>query len=76
MVPACWLVKRDRTWVTVLRASCLALLFSGGGGTGEAVGDRSLGDSGTEPISCCCSSSARLWNLCLAAWKRWVTPDW
>ena len=76
MTPACWLVKRESTWVTVLRASCLAAVFSGGGGagggTGVAVGERSLGESGAAS----CSSSACVWNLCLAAWKRWLMPAW
>jgi len=43
--------------VTVLRASCLAVLCSGGGGVDEVVGERSLGERGPP---CCCSSSAPL----------------
>lgn len=45
LAPPCWPVKRDSTWVTVLRASCLAALLSAAVGGGVVVGDRSRGES-------------------------------
>lgn len=42
----CCTVKRDRTWVTVLRATCRAGLASG---DGELVGDRARGELGEPP---------------------------